>query len=72
MSSRQDTPLYGRCLRPALPMNRALLRGLGLSVGIAIALSGCATTCPPAADPGDDRTPDERGCPYDTRGSAKG
>lgn len=32
----------GRCLRPALPMNRALLRGLGLSVGIAIAVSGCA------------------------------
>lgn len=28
--------------RPALPMNRARILGLGLSVGIAIALSGCA------------------------------
>jgi hypothetical protein len=27
---------------PALPMNRANLRCLGLSVGIAIALAGCA------------------------------
>ncbi len=31
----------GRYLRPALPMNRAVLRRLGLSVGIAIALAGC-------------------------------
>jgi hypothetical protein len=40
--SRGAVPiLIGRCLRPALPMNRANLRCLGLSVGIAIALAGC-------------------------------
>lgn len=38
-----------RCLRPALPMNRANLRCLGLSVGIAIALSGCGDD--PLANP---------------------
>lgn len=33
---------FGRCFQPALPMNRANLRCLGLSVGIAIALGGCS------------------------------
>jgi predicted small lipoprotein YifL len=37
---------YGRCLRPALPMNGANLRCLRLSVGIAIALAGCADRDP--------------------------
>ena len=32
--------------RPALPMNRANLRCLGLSVGIAIALAGCSAPLP--------------------------
>lgn len=38
-------PYSGRCLRPALPMNRAGAR-LGLTVGIAIALAGCRDRLP--------------------------
>jgi hypothetical protein len=38
---RLTTSVWAMPFRPALPMNRAVLRRLGLSVGIAIALAGC-------------------------------
>jgi hypothetical protein len=38
--------IWAMPFRPALPMNRANLRCLGLTVGIAIALAGCNRSLP--------------------------
>ena len=40
--------MFERCFQPALPMNRAAFHRLGLSVGIAIAVAGCAKDVEPS------------------------